>query len=125
MNKIIVIVQSVRLMWSTELVRLSRQLLDDDNRTTKPACVTTVHDQAGLRNVEDAAPYDISSGGNTETRDGICRPLRLSKKPVIASQSADWRGNPFPKRISPALFRRFPAKRLRIPTPVTSVTGSE
>lgn len=29
--KIIVIVQSVRLMWSTELVRLSRQLLDDDN----------------------------------------------------------------------------------------------
>ena len=49
----------------------------------------------------------------------------LSKKPVIASQSADWRGNPFLKRIIPALFRRFPAKRLRIPTPVTSVTGSE
>ena len=58
----------------------------------------------------------------------------LSKKPVIASQSAprskcpwgtDWRGNPFPKRIIPALFRKFPAKRLRIPTPVTSVTGSE
>ena len=23
--------------------------------------------------------------------------FRLSKKPVIASQSADWRGNPFPK----------------------------
>ena len=53
------------------------------------------------------------------------RAFRLSKKPVIASQSADWRGNPFPKRIIPALFRRFPAKRLRIPTPVTSVTGSE
>ena len=51
--------------------------------------------------------------------------LRLSKKPVIASQCAHWRGNPFPKRIIPALFRRFPAKRLRIPTPVTSVTGSE
>ena len=51
--------------------------------------------------------------------------LRLSKKPVIASQSADWRGNPFLKRMIPALFRRFPAKRLRIPTPVTSVTGSE
>ena len=49
----------------------------------------------------------------------------LSKKPVIASQSADWRGNPFPKCIIPALFRRFPAKRLRIPTPVTAVTGSE
>lgn len=31
MNKIIVIVQSVRLMWSTELVRLGCQLLDDDN----------------------------------------------------------------------------------------------
>ena len=53
---------------------------------------------------------------------------------VIASQSAprskcpwgaDWRGNPFPKRTIPALFHRFPAKRLRIPTPVTSVTGSE
>ena len=51
--------------------------------------------------------------------------LRLSKKPVIASQCAHWRGNPFPNRIIPALFRRFPAKRLRIPTPVTSVTGSE
>ena len=53
------------------------------------------------------------------------RAFRLSKKPVIASQSADWRGNSFLKRIIPALFRRFPAKRLRIPTPVTSVTGSE
>ena len=51
--------------------------------------------------------------------------FRLSKKPVIASQCAHWRGNPFPNRIIPALFRRFPAKRLRIPTPVTSVTGSE
>ena len=51
--------------------------------------------------------------------------LSLSKKPVIASQSEDWRGNPFPKCIIPALFHRFPAKRLRIPTPVTSVTGSE
>ena len=62
------------------------------------------------------------------------RAFRLSKKPVIASQCAprskcpwgtDWRGNPFLKRMIPALFRRFPAKRLRIPAPVTSVTGSE
>ena len=62
------------------------------------------------------------------------RAFRLSKKPVIASQCAprskcpwgtDWRGDPLPNRIIPALFRRFPAKRLRIPTPVTSVTGSE
>ena len=30
-EQIIVIVQSVRLMWSTGLVRLSCQLLDDDN----------------------------------------------------------------------------------------------
>ena len=37
--------------------------------------MTTVHDQAGLRNVEDAVPYDTSSGGNTEKRDGIRRPL--------------------------------------------------
>ena len=58
---------------------------------------------------------------NTILTDGVS----LSKKPVIASQSADWRGNPFPKCIIPALFHRFPAKRLRIPTPVTSVTGSE
>ncbi len=71
--------------------------------------------------------------GITKPRD-FRRVVSLSKKPVIASQSAprskcpwgtDWRGNPFPKRIIPALFRRFPAKRLRIPTPVTSVTGSE
>ena len=62
--------------------------------------------------------------GITKPRD-FRRGVSLSKKPVIASQSADWRGNPFPNRIIPALFRRFPAKRLRIPTPVTSVTGSE
>ena len=60
----------------------------------------------------------------TKPRD-FRRGVSLSKKPVIASQSADWRGNPFLNRIIPALFRRFPAKRIRIPTPVTSVTGSE
>ena len=59
---------------------------------------------------------------NTILTDGVSS---LSKKPVIASQCSHWRGNPFPKRIIPALFRRLPAKRLRIPTPVTSVTGSE
>ena len=53
------------------------------------------------------------------------RAFRLSKKPVIASQCEHWRGNPFLKRMIPALFRRFPAKRLRIPAPVTSVTGAE
>ena len=29
--------------------------------------------------------------------------VRLSKKPVIASQSADWRGNPFSKHMIFAL----------------------
>ena len=45
---------------------------------------------------------------------GCC--FRAAEKPVIASQSADWRGNPFPKRPISALICRFAAKRLRIPT---------
>ena len=49
----------------------------------------------------------------------------VSKEPVIASQSADWRGSPFPKCMILAFSCEFAAKRLRIPTPVTSVTGSE
>jgi hypothetical protein len=38
----------------------------------------------------------------------------LQNASVIASQSADWRGNPFSLQ-----------EGVRIPTPVTSVTGSE
>ena len=38
---------------------------------------------------------------------GFCRAARLSKKPVIASQCAHWRGNPFLKRTNPALFAGF------------------
>ncbi len=42
--------------------------------------------------------------------------LSLSKKPVIASQSADWRGNPFSNRTIFTFFCEFATKRLRIPT---------
>ena len=37
-------------------------------------------------------------------------------KPVIASQSADWRGNPFSKPVISALLWKFSAEELRIPT---------
>ena len=40
-----------------------------------------------------------AAGCSGEKRTGGSRFFRLSKKPVIASQSADWRGNPFPKRM--------------------------
>ena len=80
----------------------------------------------GRRPLQMTDFFDRLAGVPFGTPTSDCRKsLRLSKKSVIASQSADWRGNPFLKRIIPALFRRFPAKRLRIPTPVTSVTGSE
>ena len=46
--------------------------------------------------------------------------VRLSKKPVIASQSADWRGNLFPNRTIFTLFCEFATKRLRIPTSLRS-----
>ena len=45
---------------------------------------------------------------------GCC--FRAAEKPAIARQSADWRGNPFPKRPISALICRFTAKRIRIPT---------
>ena len=41
--------------------------------------------------------------------------LRLSKKPVIASQCAHWRGNPFLKRTNSALFAGFCLKRYGFP----------
>ena len=41
--------------------------------------------------------------------------LRLSKKPVIASQWAHWRGNPFLKRTNSALFAGFCLKRYGFP----------
>ena len=41
--------------------------------------------------------------------------LRLSKKPVIASQCADWRGNPFLNRINSAFFADFCLKRYGFP----------
>ena len=43
------------------------------------------------------------------------RAARLSKKPVIASQCAHWRGNPFLKRTNPALFAGFCLKRYGFP----------
>ena len=43
------------------------------------------------------------------------RAVRLSKKPVIASQCAHWRGNPFLKRTNPALFAGFCLKRYGFP----------
>ena len=41
--------------------------------------------------------------------------LRLSKKPVIASQCSHWRGNPFLKRTNPALFAGSCLKRYGFP----------
>ena len=46
---------------------------------------------------------------------GFYRAVRLSKKPVIASQCAHWRGNPFLKRTNPALFAGFCLKRYGFP----------
>ena len=46
--------------------------------------------------------------------------FRLPKKPVIASQSADWRGNPFLKYTTYAFSCKFAVKRLRIPTSLRS-----
>ena len=43
------------------------------------------------------------------------RAVRLSKKPVIASQCAHWRGNPFLKRTNSALFAGFCLKRYGFP----------
>ena len=42
------------------------------------------------------------------------------KKPVIASQSADWRGNPFLKCTTYAFSCKFAVKRFRIPTSLRS-----
>ena len=53
--------------------------------------------------------------GCAEALPGFCRAARLSKKPVIASQCAHWRGNPFLKRTNPALFAGFCLKRYGIP----------
>ena len=44
----------------------------------------------------------------------------LSKKPAIASQSADWRGNLLPNRTIFTLSCEFATKRLRIPTSLRS-----
>ena len=46
---------------------------------------------------------------------GFYRAARLSKKPVIASQCAHWRGNPFLKRINSAFFADFCLKRYGFP----------
>ena len=46
---------------------------------------------------------------------GLCPARWLSKKPVIASRSADWRGNLFQNRTIFTLFCEFATKRLRIP----------
>ena len=43
------------------------------------------------------------SQGHSKRADTSVSALRLSKKPVIASQSADWRGNPFSKHMIFAL----------------------
>ena len=53
--------------------------------------------------------------GCAEALPGFCRAARLSKKPVIASQCAHWRGNPFLKRTNPALFAGFCLKRYGFP----------
>ena len=73
------------------------------------------------RSVGDGVP-DVPSARRCRAGNGFPRRFAPRSK---CPWGTDWRGNPFLKRIIPALFRRFPAKRLRIPTPVTSVTGSE
>ena len=76
---------------------------------------------ASNRSVGDGVP-DVPSARRCRAGNGFPRRFAPRSK---CPWGTDWRGNPFPNRIIPALFRRFPAKRLRIPTPVTSVTGSE
>ena len=46
---------------------------------------------------------------------GFYRAVRLSKKPVIASRCAHWRGNPFLKRTNSVLFAGFCLKRYGFP----------
>ena len=41
----------------------------------------------------------------------FCHYIRLSKKPVIARQSADWSRQSASKIHNSCIFRRFPAKR--------------
>ena len=77
--------------------------------------------RAANRSVGDGVP-DVPSARRCRAGNGFPRRFAPRSK---CPWGTHWRGNPFPKRIIPALFRRFPAKRLRIPTPVTSVTGSE
>ena len=77
--------------------------------------------RAANRSVGDGVP-DVPSARRCRAGNGFPRRSAPRSK---CPWGTDWRGNPFPKRIIPALFRRFPAKRLRIPAPVTSVTGSE
>ena len=50
-----------------------------------------------------------------------CEAGRRGRRPLhtLSLRGAKRLGNPFPKRIIPALFRRFPAKRLRILAPAT------
>ena len=50
----------------------------------------------------------------TKARPGGAR-SRLSKKPVIASQCAHWRGNPFLKRVNSAFFADFCLKKYGFP----------
>ena len=76
---------------------------------------------ASNRSVGDGVP-DVPSARRCRAGNGFPRRFAPRSK---CPWGTHWRGNPFPNRIIPALFRRFPAKRLRIPTPVTSVTGSE
>ena len=77
--------------------------------------------RAANRSVGDGVP-DVPSARRCRAGNGFPRRFAPRSK---CPWGTDWRGNPLLKRIIPALFRRFPAKRLRIPTPVTSVTGSE
>ena len=47
---------------------------------------------------ESIPPEASRAGARNSPSPPSVREVRLSKKPVIASQSADWRGNPFPNR---------------------------
>ena len=66
-------------------------------------------------------PYFAAAACHTQSmavpgrRPFFYRAARLSKKPVIASQCAHWRGNPFLKRTNPALFAGFCLKRYGFP----------
>ena len=76
----------------------------------------------GEKSIANVCPPILRCPGLPYTKYGCAgappvfyRAARLSKKPVIASQCAHWRGNSFLKRTNSALFAGFCLKRYGFP----------